>query len=145
MWIDRLTSSRTTHAVSLAAQFAEQRQKILAENLANIDTPDYHTQRLDVEAFQASLREALDSAKDAGDRRLELRGNAQFSTDPAGQVRVEAAREPAPNVLFHDGTNVRMEQLMADIQKNALSYEMAMNLLRGRFGGLMQAIRGRVT
>ncbi len=54
-------------------------------------------------------------------------------------------REPAPNLLFHDGTNARLEELMADTAENSLSYELAMNLLRGRFEGLLRAIRGRVT
>lgn len=145
MWIERLTASRTTHAVELAAQFAAQRQRVLAENLANIDTPDYHSRRLDPVAFQASLREALEAAGEADQQRLELRGNAQFWTGPDGRVQVRPACEPAPNVLFHDGTNVRLEQLMADTAENSLSYELATNLLRGRFENLLRAIRGRVT
>jgi flagellar basal-body rod protein FlgB len=145
MWIDRLTSSRTTHACELAAQFAEQRHKVLAENLANIDTPDYPTRRLDREAFQVSLREALEQAEQARTRRLELRGNAQFSTSPDGGIQVHPAKVPAQNVLFHDGTNARLEQLLADVNENSLSYDVTMNLLRGRMETLMRAIRGRVT
>lgn len=144
MWIERLTASRTTRAVELAAQFAEQRQRVLADNVANIDTPDYQTKRLDPEKFQASLAAALDRSRASGAKRLELRGNAQFSTNPSGRVRVDPAREPAANVLFHDGTNARLEGLMADTAENAMSYELAMNLLRGRFEGLLRAIRGRV-
>jgi len=148
MLIKRLTSSPTTHAIELAAQFAEQRQRVLATNLANIDTPNHQTQRLDPEAFQASLKEALDRARSTGGPstdRLDLRGNAQFSTNPGGQVTVRPATEPAENVLFHDGTNVRLEGLMADITQNSMSYELATNLLRGRFNSLLTAIKGRVT
>ena len=143
MWIERLTASRTTHAIELAAQFAEQRQRVLAENLANIDIPDYHTQRLDPEAFQTSLQSALDRAKGDDQRRLELRGNAQFSTGDDGRVEVSPKVEPASNVLFHDGTNAGLERLMTDVSENSLSYDMAVNLLRGRFDGLLRAIRGK--
>jgi flagellar basal-body rod protein FlgB len=143
MWIERLLSSRTTGAIELAAQFAEHRHRILAENVANVTTPDYHTQRLDPERFQASLRDALRRAEAANDGRLVLRGNAQFSTRPDRSLVVKPDREPAPNVLFHDGTNARLEALMADVAQNALSYEMATNLLRGRFDALLKAIRGR--
>jgi len=145
MWIDRLLESRTTQATALAAQFAEQRHKLLAQNLANIDTPDYHTRQLDPGAFQRSLHEALDEAQTTRTRRLKLRGNRQFQTGPDGRVQARPSVNPAPNVLFHDGTNTRLEQILADVAGNSLSYEMSMNLLRGRFENLMTAIRGRTT
>ncbi len=144
-WVDRLTGSPTRQALALTAQFAEQRQQVLAENLANVDTPNYHSRRLDPEPFQASLRTALDQAQRNNERRLELRGNAQFSTGADGQVTVQPATEPAPNVLFHDGTNARVEQLLADTNQNALTYDLATSLLRGQFNGLLGAIRGRTT
>jgi flagellar basal-body rod protein FlgB len=145
MWIDRLTESRTTRALELAAQFAEQRHNVLAENLANIDTPNYTTQQLDPQAFQKSLRAALDHTAEKPSSRLELRDNAQFSTDSAGGVRVAPAKVPAANVLFHDGTNTRLEQTLADVTQNSMSYELATTLLRSRFESLLRAIRGRTT
>jgi flagellar basal-body rod protein FlgB len=144
MWIDRLTSSRTTHAIELAAQFSEQRQRVLAENLANIDTPDYHIQQLDPEVFQVSLRKALDQAQEKGERRLKLRDNAQFATAADGTTTVQPTRSPAANALFHDGTNARMEQLLSDVTANSLSYDLSTSLLRNKLDGLIAAIRGRV-
>ena len=144
MWIDRLTASRTTHAIELAAQFAEQRHKVLAENIANVDTPDYATKRLDPAAFEASLKEALERGQRTRARGLELRGNAQFAPGPDGRLRARPLEEPAANVLFHDGTNVRLEQLLADVAQNSLSYEVTTSFLRGRFQNLLRAIRGRV-
>jgi len=91
------------------------------------------------------LREALEEAQQTGTRRLILRDNAQFSTGPDGQIQARPVREPAPNVLFHDGTNARLEELLADVAKNSLSYEVATSLLRGRYENLLRAIRGRVT
>jgi flagellar basal-body rod protein FlgB len=139
MWIDRLTASRTTHALTLAAQFAEQRHKVLAENLANLDTPDYATKRLDPEAFQSSLRQALEQARTTRHPALVLRGNAQFSSDAQGRIQARPARTPAPNVLFHDGTNARLEPLLTDVAQNNVSYDVAMNLLRGRLENLLRA------
>ncbi|MBU0639935.1 MAG: hypothetical protein KKB50_13785 [Planctomycetes bacterium] len=145
MWIERLLASPTTHAAELAARFAEERHNVLVENVANIDTPDYHTKRLDQEAFQASLREALGQAEQTRAGRLELRGNAQFVSGPGSGTEVRPVTDPAPNVLFHDGTNARMEDLMSAVAKNALYYQMASNLLNGRFDALTRAIRGRTT
>lgn len=144
MWINRLIASPTTHALELSAQFAEQRQKVLAENLANIDTPNYQSQQLDPGAFQTSLRKALKRAQQDGSQRLNLRGDAQVSTTPAGGLEVRPSRTPAENVLFHDGTNARLEKILTDTSQNSMSYELSLNLLRGKFQNLLRAIRGRV-
>lgn len=144
MWIDRLTASRTTRAVELAAAFAEERHRVLAENVANINTPDYHTQRLEPERFQASLRQALESARGNRSEALNLRGNAQFTTGPDGLVQADPDIEPAENLLFHDGTNARLERLLSDAAQNQMFHTLALNLLKGRHTRLMQAIRGRL-
>ncbi|MGE0480455.1 MAG: flagellar basal body rod protein FlgB [Phycisphaerae bacterium] len=139
-WWQRITGSRTAGAVELAARFAEERHRVLAENVANIDTPDYHTRSVDARAFQRALRDALD--RDARGATLELRGPG-VATDAAGKLRVEPSTAAAPNALFHDGTNARLESLMADVAENAQFHQLATTLLRTRFDGLMNAIRGR--
>ena len=145
MWIERLTNSPLTHAVELTARFAEERHKILAENVANIDPPDYHTKQLDREAFQGALREALERAAASGERRLELRGAAQVSTTADGALEVKPADRPADNILFHDGRNASLETLMTDVQKNMLDYQLVTTLLGKRFSGLLKAIGGSNT
>lgn len=144
MWIDRLTNNRTAAALELTAQFAEQRQRLLAESLANVDTPGHVSRRLDPGTFQATLRQALDGAKAAGTERLDLRG-AQAATGTDGRLVTRPITEPAENVLFHDGTNVRLERLVTDANSNALLHETATGLLRSRYDLLLRAIRGRVT
>ncbi len=154
MWIDRLTSSPSTRALELTADFAERRQQVLAENLANIDVPGFHQQRLDVAPFQRALGTAMEQAKaasardsstDPGMKRsmLKLRSSAQFATTPDGALVVRPAEEPPANVLFHDGTNAHVEKLLTDVANNALTYETAMGLLRGRYEGMLKAIRGK--
>ena len=145
MWIERLTTSRVTHALELTARFAEERHKVLAENVANIDTPDYRTKRLDPEAFQNTLKDALQRAGGSGARVLELRGEAQVSTMPDGRMVVKPQVRPADNILFHDGRNASLETLMTGVQQNALDYSLATRLLSKRFNGLLTAIRGRTT
>jgi flagellar basal-body rod protein FlgB len=144
MWIERLTASPLTHAIELTARFAEERHRILAENVANIDTPDYHTKRVDGDVFQAALRAALQRAEAEGRQRLELRGNAQVTTTPTGRLEVKPVVEPADNILFHDGGNASLEKLMTAVQENALTYSLATRLLEKRFNALLTAIRGRI-
>lgn len=143
MWIDRILESRTTRTVELAALFAEERHRVLANNIANVQTPDFHRRKLDPHAFQRSLGEALDTARARGSDRLDLRGNAQFSTESSGRIEVRPDVEPPENVLFHDGTNAKLERLMADVAENTSYYDLSMNLLRGRYQSLLRAIRGK--
>ncbi len=143
MWIERLTTSRLTHALELTARFAEERHNVLAENIASIDLPDYHTKRLDPAVFQKTLKDALQRSDSSGARVLELRGAAQVSTTPDGSLAVKPQVRPADNILFHDGRNASLETLMTDLQQNALNYSLATKLLARRFNGLLTAIRGR--
>jgi flagellar basal-body rod protein FlgB len=143
MWIDRLLASRTTRATELAASFAETRHRLLAENLANLDTPDYATKQLDAGAFQDSLHGALQRARRGNHARLDLRDNAQYRTDPTGHVEVRPEIRPAENVLFHDGTNARLERLTTDINENKLYFDLATNFLRGRYQTMLNAIKGQ--
>jgi len=145
MWIERLTTSRVTHALELTARFAEERHKVLTENVASIDLPDYRTKRLDPEVFQKTLKDALQRSESSGARVLELRGEAQVSTTPDGRLAVKPQVRPADNILFHDGRNASLETLMTGVQQNALDYSLATRLLNKRFNGLLTAIRGRTT
>lgn len=142
-WIDQLTSTRTVRAVELAAQFAESRQRILAENIANIDTPGFVTRQVDAKAFQRSLSDALADSRAAGSQDVPLRRTAQTRLDSRGRLRITPGSEPASNTLFHDGTNARLEQLVADAASNALAFEQAAALLRGAYEQMLTAIRGR--
>lgn len=142
MWFDRLLSSPTRSAIELAARYAEQRHQVLVENVANIDTPDYQAKQLDPGRFQAALRDALVSSARTGACELVVR-DRQVSTDRAGRMQVKPDVEPAENLLFHDGTNARLESLMTDVQENAMNYDLTTSMLRARFDTLLMAIKGR--
>jgi flagellar basal-body rod protein FlgB len=149
MWIERLLDSPARQALELTARYAERRHALLAENLANIDTPDYQTRRLDARQFQQALSEAWQRAEQQADGgssvpRLELRGR-QVCTTRDGALEVRPEVEPAANVLLHDGTNARLEELIAEAGENALTYQFAIARLKAGFEALMSAIRGKVT
>lgn len=145
MWIDRVLESPSRTALEWAARFAEARHQVLAENIANLETPHYRARRLDPQAFQTSLREALERVERRPGARLELRGNAQFATQRDGSIRVAPVREPPGNVQFHDGTSQRVEESATEMARNALSYDLAMAVLKRKFDTLLAAIRGRTT
>jgi len=73
-----------------------------------------------------------------------LRGR-QVCTTRDGALEVRPEVEPAANVLLHDGTNARLEELIAEAGENALTYQFAIARLKAGFEALMSAIRGKVT
>jgi flagellar basal-body rod protein FlgB len=123
--------------------YTEARQRMLAENVANIDNPHYRAKHLDTKAFQRSLREAIDRQKTTESSTFELPAGDGFRLDSDGRPKVTPAEQPADNVLFHDNTNASVEKQMAMMAENGMMHQTATELMRSRFDGLLKAIRGR--
>ena len=73
--------------------------------------------------------------------RRRSRPEASVGFDDIG-VDVE---KPNRGILFHDGNNRSMEQLMSDQAKNAMMHNMVVELLRKQFMRMESALRERVT
>jgi flagellar basal-body rod protein FlgB len=134
----------TLPAVEKLMAYTEARQRVLAENVANIDNPHYRAKHLDTRAFQKSLREAINQQKETRSPSFEVKAGDDFSVDADGHLSVRPTEVPADNILFHDNTNASVEKQMALMGENAAMHQTAAELLRGRFEGLLKAIRGRL-
>ena len=145
MLIDRLLNSPTRRALELSASFAEQRQRVLAENMANIDSPLFQDQTLDVRDFESGLRSALHEARRGGNGELKLRDAAQSSTDESGRLVVKPTRVSPGDAADASSRPARVEELLTAAQQNAMRYGLASNLLKSRFDSLLTAVRGRTS
>ncbi|MFQ5422341.1 MAG: flagellar basal body rod protein FlgB [Phycisphaerae bacterium] len=123
--------------------FTAARNRMLAENIANVTTPGYRTQQLDVSAFQAALRDASDRRSPV-EKPFRLERTNEFELDEAGFLKTHPSEEPAENLLFQDGTNARIERQMAMLAENAMMNQFAAETLKGYYDGMAKAIRGRV-
>ena len=88
---------------------------------------------LSVEKFQALMRDRVDQRAEAGP------GGVSFD-DVTGELE-----SPQRGILFHDGNNRSMEQLMSDQAKNALLHNMVVELLKKQYSAMENALRERVT
>lgn len=88
------------------------RQKLVASNIANADTPGYRTRDLD---FQSEFQSAMGGA-----------------THP-----IEVGDLPVKN----DGNNVSIDREARLLAENALRFQMAANLLRGEVRAVRSAIQ----
>jgi flagellar basal-body rod protein FlgB len=134
MFIERLLNQGSAPLLEQTLRFTAARHRLIAENVVNVDTPGYRQKDLSVEKFQALLRERVDDRRDARPGDVGVRFD-----DVAGELE-----SPRQGILFHDGNNRSMEQLMADQAKNAMMHNLVIELLRKQFEGLELALKERV-
>ena len=133
MFIERLLIQGNAPLLERTLEFTAQRHRLIAENVVNVDTPNYVQRDMSLEKFQSMLR-----------RRVEDRRNGPPGATGFGDIDGEL-QNPERSILFHDGNNRSMEQLMTDQAKNALLHNVAIELLRKQFGALEAALKERVT
>lgn len=115
----------TFRTLDLALGAAGKRQEVLANNLANVNTPGY--KRLDVN-FDAELAKALD-AKRSGDD-----GDAISSLRPTVSADASAISVRA------DGNSVDVDQEMAFLAENNIRYNALVQLSAKKLEGLKYVI-----
>lgn len=143
MLIEGLLNLDSLAAMEATLQFTHARHRVMANNLANIDTPGFRMMRLDKPVFQQALKSALDQRRAHGGP-LRLEDSGQIGTGPDGQVEFRPQTSPPMNLLFHDRTNPRLEQILADVADNNALHVFAAAMLGGRLNAIRTAIRGRL-
>lgn len=140
-WISSILSSGTVATARQVAIFAEARNAVLADNIANIDTPYYKVRDLPVAEFQEMLGRAIGEARKTG-RPLQLQSTRNIEvTHRGGSVEFRPVERQDANILFHDQGNRSIEQEMSELAKNALLHRTAIEVLRKQYGTLEAAIR----
>ena len=125
--------------------FAGQRQRLISNNIANIDTPGYRMKDVDPRAFQKMLGEAIDerrSGNGGASGQLELKGNSQIRM--RGGQMVLNPQASGTNMIFHDGNDRDLERLMQQLVENASTFRIASDLMRKSQSQLKLAIAQRV-
>jgi flagellar basal-body rod protein FlgB len=94
-----------------------QRETVIASNMANVDTPGYHTKDLD---FQHALTNAM--------------------TTPTGSSPRPAVRDVNGLLERPDGNNVDIDREAMKLSEVQLQYQMGTQLMKDRFHQIMTAI-----
>jgi flagellar basal-body rod protein FlgB len=125
-------------------RFAGERQKLIAHNIANIDTPNFIQKDVSVPAFRAKLAEAVESRRrqTGGEGPLDLPDSGEVAFDSSGGVHL-TPETPTGSILFHDKNNRDVEHLMKDSVENAMFYRMNVDFLKAQFDTLRVAISQR--
>lgn len=139
--LNGIIGSSTTSALEQMASFTEARQKVIAENIANVDTPGYQHKNVDVADFQQALAQAMQDR--SGDEGLARVSSDQVQYTDAGQMVLRPDIEQAENLTFHDGTNGQIEKDMTEMSRNLLLNQVSVDMLRHHYRMMETAIRGK--
>ena len=108
----------TSSALKAALDGLAQRQRVTADNIANINTPGFLAGRVD---FESSLRGALANGE-----------------NPASAMAV-VARSLEPTNTNGNNVNLDSETILAT--ETGLRYQLALNALDGKYNQLRTALR----
>jgi flagellar basal-body rod protein FlgB len=118
----------STHAQSLTAR--SQRVEVIAQNIANADTPNFKARDVDFKkVFKSTLEDAM---KTTHGKHMAL------AVDESADGMMY--RNPF-NVAF-DGNTVELNVEQAQYGKAAAEYQATVNFLQDKIGGLRKALRG---
>lgn len=142
---DSMFAKGSIPVLEQSIRFAGLRHRVIANNIANIDTPDYKAQDMPVAEFQRVMLRALEEQRRRPvhlfriDSAFEGVGSSDGGPSPAGLVF------PATGVLKHDGNNVSIDLEMSKLARNALLQDSLLQLLRHQYNLMLTAIAERVT
>lgn len=118
----------------------KERESILANNLANADTPNFKARDIDWRKEIASAKDAMDNKKFRPDlemtnsRHIEAYGD--MSTDDYLKYRV-------PTQPSLDGNTVETHIEKAKFMENAIQYQASLEFINGKISGIREALTSK--
>lgn len=128
--------STTIPILEKVVGFAQSRHTVLVGNLANADTPGYRVRDLSRDTFQERLKEVIDTR------------NTPYATSADRVDHYDSAmrevNDSMRTLLFHDKSDVGLEQQVLEISKNRTMHNMAIAIMQNQFALLNVAISERI-
>jgi flagellar basal-body rod protein FlgB len=143
--LNDLFANTTIPVLEQVVNFSQARHNVLAGNVANLDTPGYRVRDLSTETFQTRLKEAV-AAKHASPRPPSPSEAAYYggANRPNPEQAMQDVKESIKSILFHDDSDVGLDQQVAEILKNQTQHNTAIAVMRSQFDLLRTAISERV-
>lgn len=131
--LNRLTQSMDFQAQALSLR--AERQRLIASNIANADTPGYVAREMN---FAQALKEATGAAPVAGQMNVTQAGHIQ----PTAGARSEAGLAYALNSQTSlDSNTVDMDRERASFAENSVKYEATLRFLNSQIKNVLDAMK----
>ena len=139
--LNRLTDSLDFQAQALSLR--SERQRLIASNIANVDTPGYVARELN---FAQALKEATGTATNAAVLKTSQAGHIGGGAD--GTVASNRSAEAnllyaAPSQTHHDRNTVAMDRERASFADNSVKYEATLRFISQNVRTTLSAITGQ--
>lgn len=132
-----LFQSTTIPILEQVVQFTQARHLALAGNVANSNTPGYVGRDLSVDDFQSRLKEAV---RERHQRASAATGDGLILPE---QDKLTPASKNPKGILYHDQSQVGVEQQVSEMVKNRMDHNLAMTIMISQFRLLQTAISER--
>jgi len=143
-----LFQSSTIPVLEQVLAFTQARHDVLAGNIANLNTPGYQVQDLSVDQFQNLLRKALeDQPADTSPGYTSPGYSTQslnLHQETSRDEKLHHVKDSLKSILMHDGSDVGLEQQVAELSKNQMMHNLAISVMTSQFRMLQAAISERV-
>ena len=135
--LNRLTDSLDFQAQALSLR--SERQRLIASNIANADTPGYVARDIN---FAQALREATGSGSPAGLMRTSQPGHIGGGGGAGGRT-TSTLNFAAPSQTNLDRNTVDMDRERASFADNSVKYEATLRFINGNVRTTLSAISGQ--
>lgn len=120
--------SNTITTLENAINYSNQKQKVIAQNIANVDTPNYKAKTV---TFKDSLSSGM-SANVTNSKHISF-ASSNSSTAVVSKNGV---------TYNNSGNSVDMDKEMTDLATNQIYYNALIDRISGKFSSLESVIRG---
>ncbi|MFT4413556.1 flagellar basal body rod protein FlgB [Fredinandcohnia humi] len=125
--------SNTIRSLENALDYSALRQKVISNNIANVDTPNYKAKDVSFKNQLAIEIESQMRANRTSDKHFE------FSTSNRVSRQQFTKTDTAYN---HNGNNVDIDKEMALLAENQIYYNAVTERISGKFNSLKTVIKG---
>ena len=126
-------------ALSRRMEWLSERQKVLAQNIANADTPGYRPFDVKPQTFKSLFTRMY---SDVGGKLSLATSDSHHQTSRVTEARFSTEKVRQPTDVEASGNAVVLEEQLAKLSNTQLEYAAAANLYRKHIG-LIQSALGR--
>lgn len=144
--ISDLSNSGAMPVLQEVYSFAGARQRLLAHNIANLQTPGFRSLDVSVRKFREDLAKAVAERRSSTGGQhgeLALRDSDEIQRGPGGFMRLSPSTGSGAPALS-SGNDSDVERLMQGLAENTMAFRLASDLIRRENQLLHTAISQRV-
>ncbi|MGM0844591.1 MAG: flagellar basal body rod protein FlgB [Bacillota bacterium] len=123
--------SSTIHSLENGLNYSSAKQKVISQNIANVDTPNYR-------AKSVSFKDRLDESFSALEAKKTNPRHFEFSGEGAKGMKIHNS----PFQYNHNGNGVDIDKEMSEMANNQIYFNALSDRLNGKFNSMKSVISG---